>query len=68
MGDCEKTPVKLGFDSKIRLEFRGATFTSEAGLLACKELDDALNLIDTAGDFLKESRTGNNIVHHLIPP
>ena len=67
MGDGEKTPLKLNFDPRVHLEFRGATITSDAGLLACRELDDALGLTDPAADFLKESRTGNNIRHRLIP-
>ena len=67
MGDDEKTPLKLAFDSKVRVEFRGATITSDAGLLACRELDDALSLTDSADEFLKESRTGKNILHQLIP-
>lgn len=67
MGDGEKTPLKLNFDPKVRLEFRGATITSDAGLLACRELDDTLRLTDTVDDFLKESRTGKNILHKLIP-
>ena len=57
MGDGEKTPLKLNFDPKVRLEFRGATITSNAGLLACRELDDALSLTNTAEEYLKESRT-----------
>ena len=67
MGDDEKTPLKLDFDSKVRVEFRSATITSDAGLLACRELDDALSLTDSADEFLKESRTGKNILHQLIP-
>ena len=67
MGDDEKTPLKLDFDSKVRVEFRGATITSDAGLLACRELEDALSLTDSADEFLKESRTGKNILHQLIP-
>ena len=67
MGDGEKTPLKLTFDSKVRLEFRGATLTSDAGLLACRELDDALGLTDSADEYLKEGRTGKNILHKLIP-
>ena len=43
MGDGEKTPLKLDFGPKVRLEFRGAAITSDAGLLACRELDDALS-------------------------
>ena len=67
MGDGEKTPLKLNFDSKVRLEFRGVTITSDAGLLACRELDDALGLTDSSAEYLKEGRTGKNILHKLIP-
>jgi hypothetical protein len=67
MGDGEKSLLKLDFDSKVRLEFRGATITSDAGLLACRELDDALGLTDSAAEYLKEGRTGKNILHKLIP-
>ena len=55
------------FDPKIRLEFRGAAITSDAGLLAFRELDDALGLTRVAADYLQESRTGRNIRHHLLP-
>ena len=57
------TPLKLNFDLKVRLDYRGATIISDAGLLACRELDHALSLTDSANDFLKESRTGKNILH-----
>ena len=67
MGDGEKTSLKLNFAPTVRLEFRGATITSDAGILACRELDDALGLTDSAADYLKESRTGKNILHQLIP-
>ena len=41
-----------------RLELHGATITSDAGLLAFRELDDALDLTPIASDYLQESRTG----------
>ena len=41
MGDGEKTPLRLQFNPQIRLEFHGAAITSDAGLLAFRELDDA---------------------------
>ena len=66
MGDGEKTPLKLNFNPKVRLDFRGATITSDAGLLACRELDDALRLTGSADDFLNDSRSGKNIRHKLI--
>ena len=38
MGESSDTPLKLQFDRRVRLDFRGATITSDAGLLACPEL------------------------------
>ena len=67
MGEAENAPLKLNFDPKVRLEFRGATITSDAGLLACRELDDALGLTNAAHEYLHESRTGENIRHKLVP-
>ena len=67
MGDREKASLRLQFNSQIRLELHGATITSDAGLLAFRELDDALDLTPIASDYLQESRTGRNIRHHLVP-
>jgi hypothetical protein len=67
MGDGENAPLRLLFNPKIRLEFRGATITSDAGLLPVRELDEALGLTRIATDYLQERRTGRNIQHHLVP-
>ena len=67
MGESSDTPLKLQFDRRVRLEFRGATITSDAGLLACRELDDALGLTETATACLQESRGGRNVQHKLVP-
>ena len=67
MGDGENTPLRLKFDPRIRLEFRGAAITSDAGLLPIREFDDALDLTHIASDYLLESRSVRNIRHHMVP-
>ena len=66
MGENTNPCATLRFDRRIRLEFRGATITSDAGLLACRELDDALGLTETADECLQESRGGRNVQHRLV--
>ena len=65
MGESTNSRATLRFDRRIRLEFHGATITSDAGLLACRELDDALGLTETASECLQESRGGRNVQHRL---
>ena len=67
MGDGEKASLRLQFNPKVRLAFHGATITTDAGLLAFREFDDALGLTEIAEDYLQESRTGRNILHNLVP-
>jgi hypothetical protein len=59
MGDCQTEPLRPQFDRRLRLEFHGANVTSDAGLLAYRELDDALQLTDSAADVLHDTRTGD---------
>ena len=66
MGESTNPRAKLRFDRRVRLEFHGATITSDAGLLACRELDDALGLTETTNECLQESRGGRNVQHRLV--
>src|SRR5512135_877586 len=63
MGDCSTEPLRPQFDRRLRLRFFGAKVTSDAGLLAYRELDDALDLTRTAAGELQDRRTGQNTQH-----
>ena len=65
MGEANTSALRLDFDRRLLLQFRGSTITSDAGLLAYRELDDALHLTDTAANTLADARTGKNGRHWL---
>src|SRR5258708_2789244 len=60
VGDAEIGPIRLSFNPELRVEFRGATFTSEAGLLLPRELDKRLGLDALIERHLTDPRTGHN--------
>ena len=56
MGEKTKEALRVQFDKRLRLEFHGARITSDAGLLACREFDGALELTEVAPTYLEETR------------
>jgi hypothetical protein len=65
MGDSPNDPLRVDFDRQIKLEFHSSTVTSDAGLLAYRELDDALGLTSTAATGLHDTR---NRTEHPAQP
>jgi hypothetical protein len=65
-GESAKTGLRLRFDRRVKLEVHGATVPSDAGLLAFRELDEALGLTAMAAAALTDPRTGMNSRHSLV--
>jgi hypothetical protein len=65
-GEAKEPPLRVAFDRRIKLEFHGARITSDGGLLAYRELDDAFDLTTTGVSALADGRRGTNIRHRLL--
>jgi hypothetical protein len=64
-GEADRGALRLNFDRRLMLRFRGSVITSDGGLLAYRELDDALALTETGANTLADARTGKNGRHRL---
>ena len=65
-GESGDGALRVDFDRRLKLEFHGRRIISDAGLLAYRELDDAVGLTDLAGSVLSDGRRGKNTRHLLM--
>ncbi len=66
MGESRRDALRLDFDRELKVEFHGTKVTSDAGLLAYRELDEVLGLTTMIESELTDSRTGKNTQHGLL--
>lgn len=65
MGEAGKDALRVGFDRAIKLAFHGARLSSDAGLFAYRDLDEAAQLTESGAADLFDFRTGSNICHSM---
>jgi len=65
MGETSKDALKVCFDPKFKLEFHGTKVTSDAGLLAYREFDEALGLTTMSQSEFYDKRKGKNTQHNI---
>ncbi len=66
LGAGNTQALRVTFDSRLKLEVPGAKVTSDAGVLAYRELEETLGLTGLGEDLLNEWRTGTNTQHSLV--
>src|ERR1700674_3382101 len=64
-GEAKNEALRLDFDRRLMLRFCGSVIPSDGGMLAYRELDDAVGLTDTGADTFADARTGK-IGRHLL--
>jgi len=65
MGERRKDAQRVNFGKKLKLEFHGTKVTSDAGLLAYRELDEALALTTMIESEFCDNRKGKNTQHGI---
>jgi len=61
VGETQKPPFQLSFNSSLRVEFQGAPVTSDGGLILVRELDERLGLSALMERLLIDSRRGKHV-------
>jgi hypothetical protein len=59
VGETQKRPFQLSFNSSLRVEFQGARVTSDGGLILVRELDERLGFGELIERHLTDGRGKN---------
>jgi len=59
VGETQKQPFELSFNSRLRIDFQGSRVTSDGGLLLVRELDERLGFGELIERHLTDGRGKN---------
>ena len=65
-GECENSSVIPSFNRSIRIDFRGAKSSSDAGVLMLREIDERFNITAPLGDCLDDPRRASHLRHTYV--
>jgi hypothetical protein len=60
IGEIQKQPIQVFFNSSLKIDFQASRITSDAGLLLVRELDERFGLGQPISDNLTGNRRGKN--------
>ena len=65
-GERKNSSVIPSFNRTIRIDFRGAKISSDAGVLMLREIDERFNITTPLGDCLDDPRRASHLRHTYV--
>jgi len=65
-GESQKEVIRPDFNRAIRIDFQGATISSDTGFILLREIDERFRIIDPMKDCLEDLRTPTHTKHSLV--
>ena len=65
-GEAQKGGIRPDFNRAIRIDFQGATISSDTGFILLREIDERFRIIDPMKDCLEDLRSPTHTRHYLV--
>jgi hypothetical protein len=65
-GETQKEVVRPDFNRAIRIDFQGATISSDTGFILLREIDERFRIIDPMKECLEDLRSPVQTKHALV--
>ncbi len=65
-GERKKGALRPDFNRSIKMDFQGATLSSDTGFLLLREIDERFGVIKAIGDALEDNRSPSHTKHSIV--